>query len=290
MPGPPDGLVRSLTTGSGGLAGFEWHEEVGSTNDLAAEAARRGASEIHLVLADHQVRGRGRRGREWRAPPGSSLTGTFLLRPGDAPVETLPLLAGVVLAEVVDAYLAPARALARERTATAPGANEGTGQERRGGPELGLKWPNDLLLRPGPNHSWTKAAGVLIEREGPAALLGIGCNVDWRGVPRPEGVVATSIAETIGEPVDRWRVLAGLVGVLARRYATWREDPRDTLAAYRDRCVTLGARVRVTGNASDLGDLEGEATGIGDDGRLLVATPRGERAVAAGDVIHLHEA
>lgn len=278
MGGPPEALVRSLTTGSGGLSGLEWHDEVSSTNDAAAAAARRGVPEIHLVLADRQTRGRGRRGRPWLAPQGSSLLGTFVVRPpaGIAPavLGTLPLLAGVALAEVVGAHLAPA---------AAAGA----------APEAALKWPNDLVVRRRPDERWRKAAGILTEREGDAVLVGVGCNVDWREMDRPaELAEATALGEVAGVPVDRWRVLAGLVGVFARRYAAWCTDPAATVADYRARCVTIGARVRVEqGSGSEAAGeaLEGEALDVADDGLLEVATASGVSRFAAGDVVHLRE-
>lgn len=278
MSGPPQALVHSLTHGSGGLRSLEWHDEVASTNDVAAEAARRGVPEIHLVLADRQTAGRGRRERTWHAPSGTSLLGTFVLRPRVEPAAlgTLPLLAGLALAEVADAHLAPARVAGRV-------------------PAAAVKWPNDLLVRADADTPWRKAAGVLAERREEAVLLGVGCNVDWRGVERPSDLAdAGSLAEVAGAPVDRWRVLAGLVGVLARRYASWVEDPASTVDAYRERCVTIGARVRVArGDAGDDGSadaVEGEALGIAADGQLEVATADGVTRVAAGDVVHVREA
>ena len=305
--GPPDALVRALLDGPSALSGFEWHDEVGSTNALAADAARRGVPEIHAVAADVQTAGRGRRGRSWHALPGSSLMVSLVLRPqvSEATFGTLPLLIGSVLAEVVSAHL----------------------WDGQRGPDVGLKWPNDLLVE------GRKVAGILIERFGSAAVAGIGCNVDWRGVERPADLAeAGSLAEFAGagRDVDRWRLFAGLIGVLDHRYADWQADPGPTLASYRTRCDTLGRWVRVErggphsterggrsvepggqeatergDRSSERGDrsferggqeaierddhqpLEGRATAITDEGNLRLATPDGDVTVAAGDVVHL---
>ena len=261
---PPEVLLSALTAGPSSIRGVEWHDAIGSTNDRAAELAAAGAPEVQVVLADEQTTGRGRLGRVWQAPPGSSLMASFLLRPapGAGPLTALPLVAGLALAETVERHLRVAGSAA----------------------EVGLKWPNDLLL------DGRKAAGVLVERHGGAVVVGLGCNVDWRGVPRPAELgAATSIAEAAGGPIDRWRLLAGLVGVLTSRYAAWGSDSGPALDAYRERCATVGREVRVelaTGRA-----LHGRAVAVDDDGALLIEDGEGLRtACTAGDVHHVRGA
>lgn len=258
---PPDALVRSLLDGPARVSVFDWREEVGSTNALAAEAAASGTPEIAVYGSDVQTAGRGRHRRVWQAPPGTSLQISVLLRPdvAEASLPLLPLLAGVAVAEVAAAHV--------------PGA------------PVALKWPNDLLV------GERKAAGILTERVEGGVVVGMGVNTDWRDVERPPGLEgATSLAEAAGGPVDRWRVLAGLVGVLARRYDTWlgaagRSEPGAFLDDYRARCATLGRRVRVTG--VDGGVRRGTAVAVAEDGALLVKTADGVERLRAGDVEHV---
>lgn len=257
--GPPEALVRSLVEGPSLVSGVQWHEEVTSTQAVAAEAAAAGAPEVLVVLADVQTAGRGRRGRSWEAPPGTSLLASLVLRPrvrGQAR-PLLPLLAGLALAEVADAYC--------------PGA--------------ALKWPNDLLV------DSRKAAGILAEaRADGTVVLGVGLNVDWRGVQRPAELDgSTSMAEAAGRTVDRWRVLAAFAGVFGNRYTQWQEDPSAFLDEYRARCVTLGRTVRVTHAGG--GALVGRALAVGDDGSLRVHDRAGaEHRLSAGDVEHVRPA
>src|SRR5215211_7094906 len=107
---------------------------VPTTMARAAELASSGAPEGATVLAEEQTEGRGRLGRAWVAPPGSSLLLSVVLRPpiGREAVWLTVAAAGVALAEAVDAV--------------APAAGPAT-----------LKWPNDLEL-----HG-RKAAGLLAE-------------------------------------------------------------------------------------------------------------------------------
>jgi BirA family transcriptional regulator, biotin operon repressor / biotin---[acetyl-CoA-carboxylase] ligase len=256
---PPPELVRGLIDGPAFLTGFEWHEEIDSTNRRAADLAAAGRPEGHAVAADVQTAGRGRHGRPWTAPAGTSLMVSFILRP-DAPLDIrplLPLLAGVALAEVVERHVP--------------------------GPPVALKWPNDLLV------AGRKAAGILVEEHAGAVVVGIGLNTDWRGIDRPADLAgAMSLAEATGTPVDRWRVFAGLVGVLGNRYGAWRTEPRAFLPDYRDRCATIGRLVRV----ERMGEaLEGSAEAVVDSGALRVRRADGSTVdVTAGDVTHLRDA
>ena len=227
--------------------------ETSSTNADVAERFRGGEAEGLVLVAEHQTSGRGRLGREWVAPPGSSLIVSFLLTP-DVPPERwpwLPLLTGLAAAEAV---------------------------RRVTGVEAGLKWPNDVLV------DGQKLAGILLERVDAAAVVGIGINVSQtrEELPVPE---ATSLALVADAPVDRWALLRALGEELARRYDELRagEDQRLRLR-YRSQCVTVGKQVRVTVPG---GEVTGEAVDIDAGGRLVVRTATGEERLAAGDVVHV---
>src|SRR5690606_34221954 len=210
-----------------------------------------------LVVTDEQTAGRGRQGRRWQAPPGTSLMLSLLLRDGAAieDVALLPLLTGVALAEAVETVV--------------PGHR----------PEL--KWPNDLLIG---EH---KSAGILVEiPSSGAVVVGVGVNVDWRDVRRPAELSgATSLAEVAAATVDRWRLLAAFLERFDRRYTQWQADPRAFLPDYRRWCATLGRTVRV--EQAGGGALTGTATAVNDSGALLVDAGGTTVEVRAGDVHHV---
>src|ERR1700730_9580540 len=89
--------------------GVRWHlrrfDEIDSTNRYALDAARNGTEAGLVVVADHQGAGRGRRGRGWTAPPGSSLLVSVLLRPHLAAdeVSVLTMAAALALVDAVSA-------------------------------------------------------------------------------------------------------------------------------------------------------------------------------------------
>src|SRR5207248_80730 len=206
-------------------------------------------------VADHQTAGRGRLGRTWVAPPGSSLLMSVLLRPG-LPAERIHLATAVVA-------LAAAAAL-----------------DDVAGFRPGIKWPNDLVVDD------RKLAGVLAEAERDAVVVGIGINVNWpEDLPDELAAIAISANRVAGRPVDRDAVLNGLLERLGALVDSG--DWTAVASAYRRNCVTIGRPVRV-----ELSDetFTGTAADVSDDGHLLVDIGMCLRTVSAGDVVHLRPA
>jgi BirA family biotin operon repressor/biotin-[acetyl-CoA-carboxylase] ligase len=258
-------------------------DETASTNaDLLADSA---APDRSVLVAEHQVSGRGRFDRVWTSPPRAGLTFSVRLRP-TVPLPHwgwLPLLTGLALREAVEASTGVATA---------------------------LKWPNDLLAAPNggkpapdgkpaldgkPAPDGGKLAGILAQTAGDVVVVGIGLNVDTSADELPTET-ATSLALTGAVGLDRTDLLTAILTRLDARYAQWSDCGGDAAAcglaaAYRDACSTIGRTVRVaisaTGNG---GDLVGEAIGVDEIGRLIVRTPAGEQPVGAGDVEHLRPA
>ena len=240
------------------------HAEVRSTNDVAAELARRGAAEGVVVVADHQTAGRGRWGRSWTSAPGSSLLVSVVLRPrsGNGPPALLSLAGGLAAADAcVDA----------------------------GGFRPDLKWPNDVVVGD------RKLAGILAELVAdpaggpPAVVVGLGLNLRWVASLPPElaaGAVAAD--EVAGRPVERDALLDAFLARLEERChqvsdASGREQLLDE---FTHRCVTLGRQVRVELPGGSV--VEGHATGVSPEGLLAVRTPEGPTHVlAAGEVLHV---
>jgi BirA family biotin operon repressor/biotin-[acetyl-CoA-carboxylase] ligase len=228
--------------------------ETGSTNDDVAALARAGAPEGTVLVAEAQTAGRGRLDRAWTSPPRAGLTFSLLLRPA-VPIARrtwIPLLAG----------LAVHRAVAR-----------------LGAVETRLKWPNDLLL----GDDLAKAGGILAQAEGSAVVVGIGLNVTTRRAELPAG--ATSLAAEAAECTDRDPVLRAVLRALGELYSPWSGDPARIRPEYEAACATIGREVRV--QLPDGSALTGTATGLDDTGRLIVATPDGDRPVSAGDVTRI---
>ena len=69
-----EALHEALVTPGSPWQGLDVHAELGSTNAAAAELAQ----PWRVVVADHQSAGRGRLGRSWEAPPGTSIAVAYL--------------------------------------------------------------------------------------------------------------------------------------------------------------------------------------------------------------------
>jgi len=167
------------------------YEHVGSTPStqlLLAPDAPEGA----LVVAEEQTAGRGRLGRSWFAPAGTSLLCSLQLRP-DTPTERLPELTGVAARACADAIAALT------------------------GLEPALKFPNDVLV------GGRKVAGILAEARDGRVVLGVGINVNLPVDELPEDVdrPATSLLVETGRELDRAELLAELLERLERRYDAW---------------------------------------------------------------------
>jgi BirA family biotin operon repressor/biotin-[acetyl-CoA-carboxylase] ligase len=167
---------------------YEYVASTPSTQLLFPPEAPEGA----LVVAGEQTAGRGRLGRRWLAPAGTSLLCSLQLRPA-VPSERLPELTGVA-----------ARACAEAIAAL-------TGLE----PEL--KFPNDVLL------GGRKVAGILAEAREQRVVLGLGVNVNVPAdeLPQEVDLPATSLLVETGRELDRADLLAELLEQLERGYDAW---------------------------------------------------------------------
>jgi BirA family biotin operon repressor/biotin-[acetyl-CoA-carboxylase] ligase len=228
-----------------------------STNDEAKRAARQGAPHGATWVAEMQTAGRGRQGRAWVSAPGEGLLASVLLRDELVP-SRLPQTALVAGLAVRDAV---ARAAPEARVT--------------------MKWPNDVLVGP------KKIAGILVEAitvgsRVDAVVVGIGVNVHTRVFPAEVEGRATSVALVASGqgPPDRASLLADLLTTLDRDLVVVASRGLGLLRARLEAADALrGRRVR-----SDSGD-EGVASGIDDEGRLLVRGEDGAvRAWIAGEV------
>jgi BirA family biotin operon repressor/biotin-[acetyl-CoA-carboxylase] ligase len=243
---------------AGALLGcrIHYHAAIGSTNDEARRLAAAGAPEGTLVVADVQTAGRGRLGRRWFAPAGTSLLFSLVFRPPLAPAQALRLTmcAGLAVAEAVHDQV---------------------------GLEVGLKWPNDVVWE------GRKLGGILteLETEGERlayAVVGVGLNVnlDVAALP-PLLMPAASLSSAVGRPVERLTLLLAILTRWEAHYRRLRQgcSPYQAWAA---RLVTTGQHVRVH---ADKEVKEGLAIGVDAEGALLLRRDDGQvERIWGGDV------
>lgn len=233
-------------------------DECDSTNSVLRDAPPPDDGRTHVLVAHHQLAGRGRRGRIWHAWPGYSLTFSSLWRFDPSP--TIP--AGLSLV----AGLAVARTL-----------------ENLGVEGVQLKWPNDVMVL------GNKIAGILVELvpgrgRTPAAVIGIGLNLalpDDSHIPDQPGV--TAVARELAAPsLDASAVLAGILTSLHDLLTSYAQGGFTALrSAWQQRNAYADLPVSVRDERSE---TSGICAGVDEDGALLLDTDQGRIRIIAGDV------
>jgi BirA family transcriptional regulator, biotin operon repressor / biotin---[acetyl-CoA-carboxylase] ligase len=167
---------------------YAYVERCPSTQRLLEPDAPEGA----VAVADEQTEGRGRLGRRWETPAGTSLLCSVQLRPpvGAARFPELTVVGAKACAEAI---------------------------ARVTGLTPALKEPNDVLV------GSRKVAGILGEASEGRIVLGVGinANVPLESLPQDVRIPGTSLLVETGAPVDRIELLVELLARLERRYREW---------------------------------------------------------------------
>lgn len=232
--------------------------QTGSTNSDLSERIRAGqlCREGDWLIADRQTGGRGRLGRPWSDGFGNFM-GSTIVRPAerDPNPQSLAFVVALAVYEAVLPFMVQPE-------------------------KLCVKWPNDLMIAD------AKLAGILLEREGDAIIVGIGVNLasapelpDRPTVslaqfgPRPDrDLFAQSLAASFDAELDRWRSY-GLDPILRR----W-----EAVAHKRGTSLT----VQPPGEDA----IKGKYDGLTVDGALMLRlADNSSRVIHAGDVILVKE-
>ncbi len=230
--------------------------ETDSTNLWIKRLAKEGAPEGTLALAEFQSAGRGRLGRSWEVPEGTSVMMSILLRPKFEPqyAPTLTLVMGMAVAKAVKSL----------------------------GFDVSIKWPNDVVV------SHKKICGILTEmgvRDGKIdyAVIGVGINVNIKEFPEEMVDKATSLYLESGKEFDRSQIPGLVMEAFEKYYEKFAAtcDLSGLKEEYESILANYNQPVRVLAKEP----YEGVARGITDGGELLVEKTDGTIvAVSAGEV------
>jgi BirA family biotin operon repressor/biotin-[acetyl-CoA-carboxylase] ligase len=226
---------------------YLYEPECASTQQLLLGS---GLAEGAVAATDHQTGGRGRLGRAWEEPAGSSVLTSVLLEP--PPGRRLPelsLVAALAVAQTIEAAVA----LSTQ-----------------------VKWPNDVML------NRRKVAGILSELSNGTVVVGIGINVNQTRDELPLDVPTEpgSLRTATGTTFDRAVLLGSLLSRLERMYDVWQEAGLDGIY------TGLGARDFLRGRRITADGEAATAVQILRDGRLEIATDAGEvKALESGEVL-----
>lgn len=235
-----------------------YYDETDSTNNRAKEAGNNKEPHGTLFVADMQMAGKGRRGRVWKSPSGSSIYMTILLYPDIPPVKApqLTLIMAIAVAE---------------------GIREVTGLETK------IKWPNDIVV------NGKKICGILTEMSTEIdyinhVVIGIGINVNMESFPEDIAKTATSLRIEAGKEFRRFELIAAIMEHFEKAYEAVCEagSLEPIMEDYNRLLVNCGRRVRVLEPGHEYDAL---ALGIDKTGELQVECEDGSRkSVFAGEV------
>jgi len=241
---------------------FEAVLTLDSTNHYVTDHPTSVTGQAVLCVAEIQQAGRGRRGRSWLAPFGSGICMSmgWLFDTAPPAFSALSLVVGVALARVL---------------------------HQLGAPEVGLKWPNDVLW-----HG-RKLAGVLIEMrgepEGPAhVVIGIGFNLRVPTELRlklieTQAALVADLHEILGKQApDRNFLVAAFTAELLNCLRTFSELG---FAPFVEEWLRFDA-LRGTEVKVMIADrtVIGLARGVSSDGSLLLETNDGIQSFVSGEV------
>lgn len=172
---------------------IEHFDEINSTNTYLMQHE----SPLHgrVCVADHQTQGRGRQGKQWLSKTGNSLMFSLGYTPKNRLGAQLSLVVGLAIADVL---------------------------RDLGVAELGLKWPNDVLV----NHK--KVAGILIESRyvGKQAecVIGVGLNIDFTPAQLAEiSRPCISLAQLDIKQISKQSLLIQIIRSICKRLAQFQK-------------------------------------------------------------------
>lgn len=226
--------------------------QIGSTNDAALEWLAQGATGGSVVIADEQIKGRGRLGRVWHTPPGAALILSVILHPDAIHLPQLTMLGALAICDLLD---------------------------HLGLESVAIKWPNDVQV------NGKKVSGVLPEVvwEGTrltGAVLGMGINVRIDFSDTELAGHGISIEPALGRPVQRLDLLKYLLGRIDYWFACLGSD--ELFQSWQRRLITLGQQVQVEHEGRL---IIGIAQSVDLSGALIVMDAGGKaHRVLAGDV------
>ena len=231
-------------------------DDATSTSDLVRAALASGAESGTAFQARRQSQGRGRHGKHWQSPLGN-LYMSFLLVPRRNKAEwaSLSLVLSLALAEALEAHIDAER--------------------------VRLKWPNDVLV------DNKKIAGILLEVEGDAVIIGMGVNI--RVAPEVvDGWASTRLTDTYKVEADEFR--DGLISCLEKTLTTWQEQG---FAPFHAPWLKRAAFLHRAIQFEDVGteSLSGIFRGINENGMMCLESSDGTtRTLTAGEVVRLRVA
>jgi BirA family biotin operon repressor/biotin-[acetyl-CoA-carboxylase] ligase len=231
-------------------------DSVDSTNEEAKRQATKGFEDGLLIVARHQLSGKGRLGRVWEDETDKSATFSILLKPNISPVEAsqFTLVAGLAVAKAI---------------------NELTVLNAK------IKWPNDVVV------NGKKLVGILTEMSASMesinyVVVGIGINVNTEKFDGELEEKATSLLLECGKKFGRAEVIKKFSEVFMPMYDIFCNDGfKSFCKEYNEMCVNIGKDVLAIKREKT---IKGKAVCVAEDGCIEIETENGTERIMCGEV------
>jgi BirA family transcriptional regulator, biotin operon repressor / biotin---[acetyl-CoA-carboxylase] ligase len=220
-----------------------YFSEVDSTMNVARDLARKGADHLSIVVADRQIKGRGRLCRQWFSDSGG-LYFTTIVRPVISPAMSfrISFSASLVLVRILRTfYLVDAK----------------------------VKWPNDILVED------KKLSGMLSEMETRADLISyinIGLGINVSNDPRIAEPNATSLKILLKRDISRIEILTHFFKEFETILSNIESE--DIISQWKKYSGTLNRPVKIVTNSEQ---FEGVAKDVDETGALVLELSNGTR-------------
>lgn len=241
-------------------ADIEYLEQVDSTNLYAKRIAEQGFTDGTVIIADEQLKGKGRLGRAWTSPKGKGIWMTIMLKPSINPSQAAKvtlLTACVVNKAILETC----------------------------GINAKIKWPNDIVC------SGMKLCGILTEMNAELdeinyLIVGIGINVNLDKEDFHEELhsTATSIKMEKGSTVSRKELVKSILNNFEAYYKAFLKTGSISrfMSEYREKSAVIGKEVNII---SSTVQLKGKVLDISEEGQLLVQLEDGTvKEIISGEV------
>lgn len=242
-----------------------WFRSLSSTQELAKELVNeKGALRVggYVIIADSQLSGTGRNGREWASPRG-----------------------GIWLSVILSSMLHPSKCISFSfgaSLAVSEAITHCTGLESK------LKWPNDILI------DGKKVSGVLVDASVNSSsieyvIVGIGVNVNINSAEVQRDIKCqtfpcrvTSLSDELAARCDKVRLIKNILQTLDKYYLKIESDTDyPLLEQWMHRAIDITSKPVYVSHGAE--GFNATVLGLEEDGSLVVVRDnnRIERIVSA---------
>ena len=144
---------------------------------------------------------------------------------------------------------------------------------------LMIKWPNDIFWKN------KKLAGILCSNHSNSSIIGVGVNINQKRLPEEINELATSVYIESNKRVKIGKLLHKFLHIFEENLPTYKkEDIKFLLSYYQKYDYLYGKNILISIPENE---FKGKATGISENGELIMRTDNKEKRFLSADKIDI---